>query len=429
MTMLTATMFALWTIVLLIAVAVASETTTTTTTKITCNDVDVDGSCSSDNNDLDPTVAQWIEELTVNSLYLNGAWTKPTATSDDDDIDVVDPSTGRTIAHVSVSSKLDVDFAVISARQALDSWSIDTTLDERRRLVSRLLGLYKKHAEQMAQLITHEMGAPIEFSRDAQVGSGSSVMEQFLHDVGRNGDFESEYRLDDDEDTTILHQAIGVVGLITPWNWPMNQIALKVIPALLVGCTVILKPSEQTPLSALFFGQLMHMAGFPSGVFSLVNGYGPNHVGEWLASHTGIDMVSFTGSTRGGTQVSLAAASTSKRVSLEMGGKGANIIFDDLIPDDDSDDTDDFEAAVENGVWQVMSNSGQTCNAPTRLMIPEQYWDYALAVAKETALEIQVGSAHVEGEHIGPVVSKAQYDRIQNYIQSGIHQGATYSVD
>lgn len=419
-------MFAtIWTIVfVLLAVDdVASET-------ITCNSADNDGSCTDNNPNMDPSVTQWIQNLptvTKNSLYLNGAWTKPTQPTATD-IDVIDPSTGQSIAHVPVASKIDVDFAVINARKALDDWSIDTTMDERNSIVSKLVRLYKKHAEQMAQLISHEMGAPIDLSRQDQVGSGSYVMEQFLHEVDRSrgGGFESEYRLD--EDTTILHQAIGVVGLITPWNWPMNQIALKVIPALLVGCTVILKPSEQTPLSALFFGQLIDMAGFPAGVFQLVNGYGPNHVGEWLASHAGIDMVSFTGSTRGGKQVSLAAATTSKRVSLEMGGKGANIIFDDLIPEDDPEDLEDFVEAVESNVWQIMSNSGQTCNAPTRLLVPEQYWELALDVAKHAALDVQVGSAHEEGEHIGPVVSEAQYDRIQNYIQSGIDQGATLLV-
>jgi len=206
----------------------------------------------------------------------------------------------------------------------------------------------------------------------------------------------------------------------------MNQIALKVIPALLVGCTVILKPSEQTPLSALLFAKLIHEAGFPKGVFQLVNGYGSNHVGEWLASHSDIDMISFTGSTRGGREVSLAAASTLKRVSLEMGGKGANIIFDDIIEDGDMNE---FRTVIEDGVWNVMSNSGQTCNAPTRMLVPEEYWDHALKIAKEEVESIQVGSAHVEGDdHIGPVVSGVQYNRIQEFIQSGIDEGATLLI-
>jgi len=382
-----------------------------------------DGSCSRDNNDVDPTVMKWIEELpTENSLYMNGDWVRPT--SNGAVIGVVDPSTGKNIALVSVASKSDVGTAVDSARQALEGWAIDTTLDKRRQLVSKLLDLYNENAEQMAQLIAHEMGAPIDLSRDAQVSSGSAVIEQFLHETSANGNFKSEYQLDDG-DTMIYHEAIGVVGLITPWNWPMNQITLKVIPALLVGCTVILKPSEQTPLSALLFGQLMHDAGFPPGVFQLVNGHGPNDVGEWLASHPNIDMVSFTGSTTAGREISLAAAATVKRVSLEMGGKGANIIFGDIISDDNMDD---FEAAIDNGVWDVMSNSGQTCNAPTRMLIPKEHWDFALVVATNTAMQIQVGSAKEEGEHIGPVVNKAQYERIQAYIQSGIDQGATLLV-
>ena len=269
------------------------------------------------------------------------------------------------------------------------------------------------------------MGAPIDFSRNAQVTSGSYAMNQFLHEVGEEGTFESVYQINDYEDTTIYHQPIGVVGLVTPWNWPMNQIVLKVIPALLVGCTVILKPSEETPLSALLFGKLIHDAGFPKGAFQLVNGYGLNHVGEWLASHLDIDMISFTGSTRAGKEVSLAAASTLKRVSLEMGGKGANIIFDDWI---ETDDMDDFTSVIEEGVWDVMSNSGQSCDAPTRMLISKEHWEFALKVAKESALEIQVGSAHKEGEHIGPVVSKTQYERIQKYIQAGIDEGATLLV-
>ena len=287
-----------------------------------------DGSCSSSNN-IDPLVMKWINELPTDSMYRNGQWVK--LTSDDniaaDSINVINPSTGQTITKVSVASKLDVDIAVNTTRVALTNWSIETTLEERRDLVYKLLQLYNKNSEQMAQLISHEMGAPIDLSRSAQVTSGSFVIEQFLHEVDK-GSFESEYELDDT--TTIYNEAIGVVALITPWNWPMNQIALKVIPALLVGCTVILKPSEQTPLSALLFAKLIHDAGFPKGVFQLVNGYGSNHVGEWLASHKDIDMISFTGSTRGGREVSLAAASTLKRVSLEMGGKGANIIFDDI---------------------------------------------------------------------------------------------------
>ena len=416
--------------------AVSAESTAPSATSSACSAAD--GSCSKNNLDyLDPAVAQLIEDLpTENSLYLDGNWIKPSSSSSsdnnnnddkgDDAIDVVDPSTGQTIARVSVANNWDVDMAVTSARRALEGWSVDTTLKKRRLLVSKFVGLfYKLSADEMAQLIAHELGAPIDFALDAQVSSGTYVMEQFLYETGGQGSFESFYQLDEEEDTMILNQAIGVVGLITPWNWPMNQIALKVIPALLVGCTVILKPSEETPLSALLFGQLMHEAGFPPGVFQIVNGYGPSHVGEWLASHPNIDMVSFTGSTRGGKQVSLAAAPTLKRVSLEMGGKGANIIFDDLVEDEYMDD---FKYAVEMGVWEVMSNSGQTCNAPTRMLVPEKYWNFALDVAKETALSIVVGSAHVEGEHIGPVVSRSQYDRIQSYIQSGIDQGATLLV-
>ena len=202
------------------------------------------------------------------------------------------------------------------------------------------------------------------------------------------------------------------------------------LAALLVGCTVILKPSEQSPLSALLFGRLMHSAGFPPGVFQLVNGYGPNHAGEWLSSHDGVDMVSFTGSTRGGEEVSLAAARTLKRVSLEMGGKGANILFEDMVTigQDGEVDMEGFYDAVESGVEEVMSNSGQSCDAPTRMLVPERYWDDALEKAKQVALNIKVESAHAEGDHIGPVVSQSQYERVQKYIQSGIEDGAALLV-
>ncbi|KAL9187680.1 hypothetical protein ACHAXT_006058 [Thalassiosira profunda] len=411
---------ALWIFPLLAAAAVVAD-------PATCSDADgASSSCASGDDFLDPTVRQWIEDLpTERSLYLDGAWVQPTSDlscPDDNSIDVVDPSTGETIAQVAVSNKLDVDMAVSSARRALEEWSTETELQMRRYHVSRLLMQYSNHADQMAQLISHEMGAPIDFASDAQVDAGIDVIQNFLGLVGEEGEFQDVYQPDEEEDTIIMHQAIGVVALITPWNWPMHQIILKVVPALLVGCTIVLKPSEESPLSALLFGQLIDRAGFPPGVFQLVNGYGPNHVGEWLASHPDVDMVSFTGSTRGGKQVSLAAAPTLKRVSLEMGGKGANIIFDDLI--DGDGDLSDFWETVQTGVWNVMSNSGQSCDAPTRMLVPEDYYDVALKAAGEAAALIGVGSAHVNGEHIGPVVSEAQYERIQSLIQSGIDEGA-----
>ena len=249
-------------------------------------------------------------------------------------------------------------------------------------------------------------------------------MEQFLSETGEDGEFEETY--DIGGDTAIIHESIGVAALITPWNWPMSQVALKVIPALLVGCTVVLKPSEEAPLSALLFGQMIDAAGFPPGVFNLVNGYGRGHAGEWLSSHPGVDMVSFTGSTRAGREVSASAAPTLKRVSLEMGGKGANIIFDDVIGDDG--DMSDFRSAVEEGVYDVMGNAGQTCNAPTRMLVPEEHWQYALDVARDAALATEVASSHDEGDHIGPVVSLAQYERVQRYIRLGIEEGATLLV-
>jgi len=257
-------------------------------------DSDNDTTCTNNDNippgQIDPIVRQYIMALNTDKHFINGTWIRPSSDDESTKISLVDPSTGKEIASIATSTKKDIDVAVEAAREALENWSIETSLEERRKLVSRLLHLYNEHDERMAQLISHEMGCPIEYSRDAQVGSGSFVIRQFLQETGEDGGFEESYELD--EDTTIIHEAIGVVASITPWNWPMNQIANKVIPALLVGCTVILKPSEQTPLSAMLFSQMIDTAGFPRGTFQLVNGYGKDHVGEWLASHPGIDMVS-----------------------------------------------------------------------------------------------------------------------------------------
>jgi len=420
------TSFTAWSCFLILFAATATATVAETATERHC-DVTTDVACAGESPggrppppryDVDPALRRWIEEACDESLYVDGVWRTPDPGGAGGAIDVVDPSTGRTISRVAVASRADVDRAVAAARRALGGWSVGTALAERRRRVGVLQTLYEEHAERMAQLIAHEMGAPIDFSREEQAASASHVMGQFLRETGEGGDFLDAYVPDRDEDTTIFHQAIGVVGLITPWNWPMYQIVLKVVPALLVGCTVVLKPSEETPLSALLFGQLIHMAGFPPGVFQLVNGYGPAHVGEWLASHPGVDMVSFTGSSRGGREVSAAAAPTLKRVSLEMGGKGANLLFEDLL-------ADEFREAVAAGVDAVMSNSGQTCDAPTRMLVPRHLWEVALDVARETALATRVRSAHATGDHIGPVVSQAQYERIQSHIQAGIDQGAT----
>eukprot|EP00978_Attheya_sp_CCMP212_P016546 scaffold43481_cov57-Attheya_sp.AAC.2 len=348
-------------------------------------------------------------------FYINGTWVDPTPPMNT--LEVIDPSIAEPIAVIAVGGQLDVDSAVASARQAFPAWSIDTSSEERHAYIERLLEIYLDREEEMAWLMTMEMGAPIDMSRSAQVGSGSFYIENFLDALN---DFEFQRTLpnfDDNESpaTTILMDPIGVVALITPWNWPMNQIALKVIPALAVGCTCILKPSELSPLSAILFAEMMHDAGFPPGVFNMVNGNGPT-TGAMLSSHPDVDMVSFTGSTRAGASISKAAADNFKRVILELGGKGANIIFADV--------GSDLENVVTDGVEQCMSNSGQSCNAPTRMLVERSVYDEAVEIAIMAANDHEIRSAHDEGDHLGPVVSESQYNKIQRYIQIGIEEGA-----
>jgi len=311
-----------------------------------------------------------------------------------------------------------VDSAVAVARSAFTSWSLDTSPSERRSYIEKLLEIYEKREEEMAKLISAEMGATLHLSRAAQATSGTYHMETFLEalDVFR---FERTVptAVDEEEEaaTTLLMDPVGVVAMITPWNWPMSQIILKVIPALAVGCTCILKPSELAPLNALLLAEMIDEANFPAGVFNLVNGDGQG-VGAELSSHPDVDAVSFTGSTRAGALVTKAAADTFKRVSLELGGKGANIIFADV--------GDDLEEVVKDGVHGCYSNNGQSCNAPTRMLVERNVYTRAVDIAKEVAEGVEVKSALEEGYHIGPVVSEAQFDKIQGYIQRGIDEGA-----
>ena len=335
------------------------------------------------------------------NFYINGAWVAPAAAND---FPIIDPSTEEQCAVISLGDAADTDAAVSAARAAFDSWS-QTPKEERTALIKKLAEIYDARQEEMAQAMSAEMGAPITMSRQSQVGAGSWHIQGFL-EAFEDFSFESDYTATE----KTLKEPIGVCALITPWNWPMNQIVLKVIPALATGCTVVLKPSAIAPLSALLFAEFVHEAGFPAGVFNLVNGDGVG-VGSQLSSHPEVDMVSFTGSTRAGIAISKAAADTLKRVSLELGGKGANIIFEDADP-----------KAAKRGAIHCFGNSGQSCNAPTRMLVHKSRYDQAVADATEVALNTPVGVASEEGKQMGPVVSEAQFNKIQGLIEVGMSE-------
>ena len=307
-----------------------------------------------------------------------------------------------------MGSQADTDAAVSAARAALPMWS-SSTKEERIALLERLYEIYQRRMDEMAELISIEMGAPIDFSKAAQAPSGTNAIEDFLNQLKK---FEFEVQLDD-SDNQLIYEPKGVCALITPWNWPISQVALKVIPAIAAGCTMVLKPSEIAPLDSMLFADMLEEAGCPAGVFNLVNGDGAG-VGSQLTSHPDIDMVSFTGSTRAGALISHNAADDFKRVGLELGGKGANIIFADAD-----------EKAVKRGVRHCFNNTGQSCNAPTRMLVERSIYDQAVEIAKETALSTKTDIASKEGKHLGPVVSKLQFDKIQALIQAGIDENAT----
>jgi aldehyde dehydrogenase (NAD+) len=340
------------------------------------------------------------------NFYINGAWVPPVTARDHD---VIDPSTEDVCAVISLGDKADVDAAVAAAKAALPGWAA-TEPAKRAEYVRAILAQYEKREEEMAQAISLEMGAPIHLARTSQATSLPWHLENFLKAMEEISWIRPLG--DHAPDTMIAMEPIGVVGLITPWNWPMNQVTLKVIPAMLAGCTSILKPSEEAPLSSLLFAEFVHDAGVPPGVFNLVNGDGEG-VGAQLSTHDDVEMISFTGSTRAGKAISKAAAETLKRVTLELGGKGANIIFADAD-----------EKAVKRGVMSCMNNSGQSCNAPTRMLVERSIYDQAVATAAEVASEIKVGPASEEGRHIGPVVNRKQWDQIQKMIAVGIEEGA-----
>ena len=344
--------------------------------------------------------------LDKRQFYINGQWVSPEAAND---LEVIDPSTEEAFAVISLGSAADTDKAVAAARAAFPGWMF-TPVEERLALIEQILDIYLRRADEMAEAISREMGAPIDLARQQQVPAGAYHIKNFIRALKG---FEFERRLGDHApNDRILYEPIGVVGMITPWNWPMNQTVLKVIPALATGCTMVLKPSEIAPLSGMLFAEILDEAGVPAGVFNLVNGDGPG-VGTQLSGHEDVDMISFTGSTRAGILIQKNAADTIKRVALELGGKGANIVFADAD-----------EKAVKRGVLHCMNNTGQSCNAPTRMLVQREIYDQAIEIAAETAAKLTVGPSAEPGRHMGPVVSRAQWDKIQGLIEKGIEEGA-----
>jgi aldehyde dehydrogenase (NAD+) len=337
-------------------------------------------------------------------FYINGQWVDPLSKNR---MGVENPATEEIVTEVAMGSAEDADRAILAARAAFDGWTY-TPVKDRIALMKRVLEVYNERYEDFAQAMSVEMGAPITWARGAQAWAGQVHMEATIKAAE---EMVWEYNRGS---TRIIYEGIGVCSLITPWNWPMNQIACKVAPALIAGCTMVLKPSEIAPLSGTLFAQVMHDAGVPPGVFNLVNGAGPE-VGARMSTHPEVDMVSFTGSTRAGTQIAAVAAATAKRVAQEMGGKSPNII----LP------TANIAEAVAAGVTAVMSNTGQSCDAPTRMLVPRARQAEALAAAKEAAEAIKIGDPRDEATVMGPLVSKMQFDKVQKLIQAGIDEGAT----
>ncbi len=337
-------------------------------------------------------------------FYIDGQWVEP---STDDRIDVINPATEEPIGTIALGGTADVDAAVDAAVRAFDSWS-QSTVEERLALLNKITELIGARSEDLANAISAEMGAPGGLAKAAQAPAG---LAHFATTAAVLADYQFEEQVGT---SLIVKEPVGVVGMITPWNWPINQIACKVAPALAAGCTMVLKPSEVAPLNAIIFAEIMHEAGVPAGVFNLVNGDGPT-VGAHLSQHPGVDMMSFTGSTRAGVEVAKGAAPTVKRVAQELGGKSANIILDDA----------DLEKAVGRDAFGMCMNSGQSCNAATRMLVPNSKMDEAIAIAKAAMENVTVGSPTSDGTTIGPVVSEAQWNKIQGLIQTAIDEGAT----
>jgi aldehyde dehydrogenase (NAD+) len=337
-------------------------------------------------------------------FYVDGKWVDPSRAND---FWVINPATEEPIATISLGSPADVDRAVAAAKRAFESYS-ETTLDARLTFLRTIIEVYRQRIEEMADTISQEMGSPVGLSRGAQAPAGLAHLSEIVKVLGH-------FKFEELQGSTLMRkEPIGVCGLITPWNWPMNQIVAKVAPALAAGCTMVLKPSELAPLSAYLFAQILHDAGLPAGVFNLVNGDGPT-VGAMIASHPDVAMVSFTGSTRAGIAVASAAAPTVKRVTQELGGKSANIILDDA----------DLANTVKEGVQACFRNSGQSCNAPTRMLVFRSQMAEAVKAAVQTVDATKVGSPFTESTHIGPLASKTQFEKVQRLISKGIEEGAT----
>jgi len=344
--------------------------------------------------------------LDKKNFYINGKWVSP---KNSKEIEVIDPSTEKSCAVISLADANDVNAAVTAAKNAFESWSF-TPKDKKVELLEKLYVVYKKRWAEIADAITLEMGAPKDFSSQLQTGTGASHIKSFTRYLK---EFNFEKVLGDHaKNQKILYEPKGVCALITPWNWPMNQVCLKVIPALAAGCTMILKPSELAPLSSMILAEMIDEVKFPEGVFNLINGDGAT-TGNALTSHPDVNMISFTGSTRAGALISQNAAKDFKRISLELGGKGANIIFKDADPE-----------AVERGALRCFRNSGQSCNAPTRMLVEKSIYNETVERVKKFANEMKVDVAAKEGDHIGPVISEAQFNKIQTLIQKGIDEGA-----
>jgi aldehyde dehydrogenase (NAD+) len=335
-------------------------------------------------------------------FYIDGKWVAPNKACD---FQVINPANEVPIAMISLGSAADVDKAVAAAKRAFAPYS-ETTLEQRLAFLRRIIEVYQSKLDEMAATISQEMGAPLWLAQAAQAPVGLAHLLEIVKVLG-------QFKFEELKDTTLMRkEPIGVCGLITPWNWPMNQIVCKVAPALAAGCTMVLKPSEIAPLSAYLFAQILHEAGLPPGVFNMVNGDGPS-VGSAISSHPDVALVSFTGSTRAGVAVALGAAPTVKRVTQELGGKSANIILDDA----------DLENAVKEGVQACFRNTGQSCDAPTRMLVPRPRMDEAAAAAKQAAEATKVGDPFTKGS-IGPVANKVQFEKVQSLIKKGLEEGA-----
>ncbi|MGQ3072775.1 MAG: aldehyde dehydrogenase family protein [Ferrovibrionaceae bacterium] len=337
-------------------------------------------------------------------FYIDGAWVAPLGSGM---IDVVDPATEQPFAQVALGSAADADRAVWAARRAFPAYAATTRAD-RIALLQRIVDGFARRHDELARVVSREMGSPLKAASTAQVASGPNHLKEMIRVL-------EGFAFDTLSGTTLItHEPIGVCALITPWNWPINQLVCKVAPALAAGCTMVVKPSELSPLSALIVAEILHEAGVPKGVFNLVNGDGPT-VGQALAAHPEVDMVSFTGSTRGGIAVAKAAADTVKRVAQELGGKSANILLPDV----------DFDRAVPPGVARCFGNSGQSCSAATRMLVPADRHDEAAAIAARAAATYKSGPPEAEDTVMGPLVSQAQFDKVQRLIRQGIAEGAT----